>query len=76
MSEICETGITWDHDTGDIWISTRRKGVAQKLRRLGLDGERGGNGYFNFHTDEKKFRLSFRKPYKRSRSATRSKNQG
>lgn len=61
MSEICETGITWDHDTGDIWVSTRRPAVATKLRKCGLKAEKGGNGYYNFQATEDDLIIGFRK---------------
>ena len=39
MTEIKETAITWEHDTGLIVISTRSRKIAGKLRRLGLKQE-------------------------------------
>lgn len=63
MSEIIETGITWEHDTGDIVISTRSRRIASKLRSLGLEGD--GNGvdgdYETFRATENELRISFRK---------------
>lgn len=79
MTEICDTGITWDHDTGQVWVSTRRKGIASKLQKLGFEPqETGPNGYTNFTADEEDLRISFRRPKKmtqaqRKAAATRMK---
>jgi len=65
VNDIVETGITWDHDQGTIMVSTRRRAVASKLKRLGLQPTEN-HGYTNFVASEKELRISFRKPYKLS----------
>jgi hypothetical protein len=68
MGDIKETGISWDHDTGRIVISTRRKAVVSKLKKLGLSPARGfeesPEGYTTFIADENKVRVGFRAPRK------------
>lgn len=60
--EINETGISWDHDTGDIIIDTRRKAIENKLRKFGFKPIRSEvNGYTSFSVNEKDLIVSFRK---------------
>lgn len=61
MAEIQETGITWDHDTGDIWIDTRRKKVANRLKALGLKPIHELADYTSFRTTDSEITISFRK---------------
>ena len=59
--DIVETGINWDHETGEIVISTRRRAVESKLRRLGLvpTTNEGPNGYVTFRTTQDCLRVRF-----------------
>ena len=67
-SEIIETSLNWDHETGEIVVSTRRAGVAAKLERLGLKAVRdeGPTGYKTFKTTQDNLRVGFRAPKKLS----------
>lgn len=60
--EVIETGINWDHDTGQIHIDTRRKSVESKLRKLGFKPVRSeATGYTSFRLTEDDIVVSFRK---------------
>jgi len=65
MADPIETAITWDHETGKITISTRRSGVALKLKRFGLtplheDDPDTPHGYTTFQTNEGEVVVSLR----------------
>lgn len=61
--EIIETGITWEHDTGKIVISTRSRKVAAKLRALGFESESEDRDmdYTTFRAMEDELRIGFRR---------------
>ena len=61
-SEIIETAVNWDHDTGEIVISTRKRSIASKLKKLGLvpTNDEGPTGYSTFHTTDKQILVGFR----------------
>jgi hypothetical protein len=67
MKDLCETGVNWDHDSGEIVISTRRRGIASKLRKIGLkpDTEEDPHGYETFRTTEDVLTVGFRHKKKR-----------
>lgn len=67
MDEIIETGINWDHDTHEITISTRKRTVVSKLKKLGLVPTRDDvpHGYTNFKADDRSFIVGFRNRKKR-----------
>jgi len=61
IGDVTETGITWDHDTGEIFISTRRRAVESKLKKLGLKPDREDvGGYTTFLTHEDCISIGFR----------------
>ena len=67
QGDIIETGVNWDHDTGEIVVSTRRNSIKSKLLKIGLRPVRDeANGYTTFKASEKDLKLSFRAPKKLS----------
>ena len=60
MSEIIETAVSWDHDTGEVTVDTRRRSIATRLRRLGfaLTYDKG-SGYYQFRTKESELGIGF-----------------
>ena len=65
--DLVETAVNWDHDTGEIVISTRKRSVISKLKKLGLKPDRDGgpHGYSTFYTNDKEFIVGFRNRNKR-----------
>ena len=70
MKDLIETAVNWDHDTGEIVVSTRRRGIASKLRKMGLKPatEEDPHGYETFHTTEDVLTVGFRHKKKRKLS--------
>ena len=65
--DLVETGINWEHDTGNICISTRKASLTNKLKRMGLvpDNDEGPNGYATFKSNDKSLSISIRHKQKR-----------
>ena len=62
-SDLCETSINWDHETGVIHVCTRKRSIVSKLRKLGLERIRDGVfGYTTFRAKEAQLKVSFRGP--------------
>jgi len=58
--EIRETGLSWDHDTGDVCISTRSQKVANRLRKLGFAPEDpDSKDYLTFRAKDSELRVRF-----------------
>ena len=63
MTEIIETGITWDHDEGTIDVSTRSRKVAHRLKSLGFEPENpDSDDYLVFRVKESKLKIRFSLP--------------
>ncbi len=60
MSEIIETAVSWDHDTGEVTVDTRRRSIATRLRKLGFavtyDKD---SGYYQLRTKDHELGISF-----------------
>ena len=57
--EIVETGITWEHDTGNIVISTRSQKIANRLKSLGLAPDYNeSDDYLTFRSSEADLRIT------------------
>ena len=60
MSEIIETGITWDHDYGTVVVSTRSQAVANRLRALSFEpDDPKSKDYLTFRADESDLKVRF-----------------
>jgi hypothetical protein len=68
VGDIIETGINWDHETGEVVVSTRRKGIALRLKRAGFEPLRdeGPAGYVTFKAHESELRVSLNRRRKAS----------
>lgn len=65
--DVIETAINWDHDTGEIYLCTRRKSVANKLSKMGFKAIRSEvHGYTTFKVQDTELKISLRKPMKQS----------
>lgn len=65
--DVTETAINWDHDSGEIYICTRKKAIVTKLTNLGFKPIRSEvHGYTTFKVKDKLLKLSFRAPKKMS----------
>jgi hypothetical protein len=76
MKEVTETAMTWDHDTGKITISTRRRAIINKLRGFGCEeiySDDAPNGYTTFCTDQSVLTVGFRRKQKRNLSENQLK---
>ena len=63
MSEIIETGVTWDHDEGTIDVSTRSRKVAHRLKSLGFEPENpDSKDYLVFRVKESELKIGFSLP--------------
>jgi len=61
--DVIETAVNWDHDAGMVSVSTRRKAVISKLRKLGLEPIREEiGGYTTFEASDTRLKISFRGP--------------
>ena len=72
MTEIIETGITWDHDEGTIDVSTRSSKVAHRLKSLGFEPENPeSEDYLVFRAKESELKIRFSLP----RAPTRAQRE-
>lgn len=76
-TEIQETGVTWDHDTGEIWVSTRKRSIATKLIKAGFEPiYNEPSGYTSFKSNEDLLGITIRRRRRLSaseREAARSR---
>jgi hypothetical protein len=69
VSEIIETAVTWDHDTGDVTVDTRRRRIASRLRKLGFTVTFDkGSGYYQLRAKDNELGITF---YRRRRKTKR-----
>lgn len=63
MSDLIETAVNWDHDNGEVFISTRKRSVVTKLHKLGLKpiNKDDPHGYVNFLAKDSDIGVSFRR---------------